>query len=133
MLRKDEHRAPKYVLLVDDEPLILLALKILVEMHGWMPLVARSGSEALALVERADAVVTDFSMPEMDGLELLHAIRRGGRSTPVIILTAHSSERLARRARQEGACDVVAKPFDIDAMAVAIARALGARSSDARR
>ena len=133
MPRQDETEAAKCVLLVDDEPLILLALRILVEMHGWKPLVARSGTEALALVERADAVVTDFCMPEMNGLELLGAIRRRGDSTPVIVLTAHSSEGLTHRAMREGACDVVAKPFDIDTMALAIARALAARSSGARR
>ena len=133
MAREGERGAPKCVLLVDDDPLILLALRILVEMHGWKPLVARSGGEALALVERADAVVTDYSMPEMNGLQLLQAIRRHGASTPVILLTAQISQGLAERARREGASDVVAKPFDIDAMALAIACALGTRSSCGRR
>ncbi|HTP29024.1 MAG TPA: response regulator, partial [Anaeromyxobacteraceae bacterium] len=59
------------VLLVDDEPSVLFALKELVREGGWEPLLARSGTEALGLVERADAVVTDFAMPEMDGMELL--------------------------------------------------------------
>jgi two-component system, NtrC family, response regulator AtoC len=93
-------------------------------MHGWSPLVARSGTDALALADGADVVVTDFCMPEMDGLELLRAIRRGRRGTPVIVLTAHRSDAFADHARRAGALEVVAKPFDIDALALAIERAL---------
>jgi CheY-like chemotaxis protein len=59
------------VLLVDDEASVRFALKELVQARGWEPLVARSAAEALELVERADAVVTDFLMPEMDGMELV--------------------------------------------------------------
>jgi two-component system response regulator AtoC len=114
----------KCVLLVDDEPVILLALKMLVEMRGWQALVARSGGEGLSLVDRADAVVTDLWMPDMDGFELLAAIRRRDENLPVIVLTAHGSERLADRAKRAGACDFVTKPFDIDEMGFAIERVL---------
>jgi two-component system response regulator AtoC len=116
------------VLLVDDEPSVRAALKELVLSRGWEPLVARSGAEALELVERADAVVTDFSMPEMDGMELLRAVHERDGSLPVILLTAHGSERLAVRAIRAGAYEYVTKPFDVDEMQVALARALEARS-----
>jgi two-component system response regulator AtoC len=115
------------VLVVDDEPAVRAALKELVQGRGWEPLVARSGSEALALVDRADAVVTDFSMPEMDGLELLRAVRERDASLPVILLTAHGSERLAVRAIRAGAYEYVTKPFDVDEMLLALDRALEAR------
>jgi two-component system response regulator AtoC len=116
------------VLLVDDEPSVLVALKMLVQRRGWEPLLARSAAEALALVDRADAVVTDFSMPEMDGMELLRAIRERDETVPVILLTAHGSERLAVRAIKAGAYEYVAKPFDVDEMTVAVARALEVRA-----
>jgi two-component system response regulator AtoC len=116
------------VLLVDDEPSVRAALKELVQGRGWEPLLARSGAEALALVDRADAVVTDFSMPEMDGLELLRAIRERDESLPVILLTAHGSERLAVRAIKAGAYEYVTKPFDVDEMLLALGRALEARA-----
>jgi two-component system response regulator AtoC len=116
------------VLLVDDEPSVRFALKELVEGRGWEPLVARSGAEALELVDRADAVVTDFSMPEMDGMELLRAIHDRDQSLPVILLTAHGSERLAVRAIKAGAYEYVPKPFDVDELALALARALEARA-----
>ncbi len=116
------------VLLVDDEPSVLVALKELVLGRGWEPLLARSGSEALGQIERADAVVTDFSMPEMDGMELLRAIRERDESLPVILLTAHGSERLAVRAIRAGAYEYVKKPFDVDEMLLALGRALEART-----
>ncbi len=115
------------VLLVDDEASVRVALKELVNGRGWEPLVARSGAEALALVDRADAVVTDFSMPEMDGMELLRAIHDRDATLPVILLTAHGSERLAVRAIRTGAYEYVPKPFDVDEMALALTRALEAR------
>ncbi|ABS25226.1 sigma-54 dependent transcriptional regulator [Anaeromyxobacter sp. Fw109-5] len=116
------------VLLVDDEPSVRVALKELVEARGWEPLLARSGAEALDLVDRADAVVTDFSMPEMDGMTLLRAVRERDASLPVILLTAHGSERLAVRAIKAGAYEYVTKPFDVDEMLVALERALEARA-----
>ncbi len=116
------------VLLVDDESSVRVALKELVQARGWEPLVARSAAEALELVDRADAVVTDFSMPEMDGMELLRAIHERDQSLPVILLTAHGSERLAVRAIRSGAYEYVPKPFDVDEMALALGRALEARA-----
>jgi two-component system response regulator AtoC len=116
------------VLLVDDEPSVRAALKELVQARGWEPLVARSGAEALEQLERADALVTDFSMPEMDGMELLRAVRERDDSLPVILLTAHGSERLAVRAIKAGAYEYVTKPFDVDELVVALGRALEARA-----
>ncbi len=116
------------VLLVDDEPAVRTALKELVQGRGWEPLLARSGAEALDLVDRADAVVTDFSMPGMDGMELLRAVHERDESLPVILLTAHGSERLAVRAIKAGAYEYVTKPFDVDEMLLALGRALEARA-----
>jgi DNA-binding NtrC family response regulator len=115
------------VLLVDDEPSVRAALRELVQSRGWEALVAASGAEALELVDRADAVVTDFSMPGMDGMELLRAVRERDESLPVILLTARGSERLAVRAIKAGAYEYVPKPFDVDEMALAIGRAVEAR------
>ena len=116
------------VLLVDDEPAVRAALKELAQSRGWEPLLARSAAEALDLVERADAVVTDFAMPGMDGMELLRVIHERDESLPVILLTAHGSERLAVRAIKAGAYEYVTKPFDVDEMMVALERALEART-----
>ncbi len=116
------------LLLVDDEPAMLFALKELAESHKHEAILAQSGAEALAHLDGVDAVVTDYSMPEMDGVQLLKSIRDRDESLPVIMLTAHGSERLAVRAMKTGAYEYVAKPFDIDEMGLVLERALEARA-----
>ena len=116
------------LLLVDDEPAMLFALKELVRQRRHEAVVARSGAEALAQLEGADAVVTDYAMPQMDGVQLLQAIHERDESLPVILLTAHGSERIAVRAMKSGAYEYVTKPFDIEEMGLVIERALEARA-----
>jgi len=113
------------VLLVDDDPSNLKALEQLVRRRGWEPVVAESGPEALGLVAGADAVVTDFSMPGMNGLELVAALRAHDDALPVILVTGE--DRLAREARRAGAYDYLTKPFDADELQMALDRALEAR------
>jgi DNA-binding NtrC family response regulator len=116
------------LLLVDDEPGMLFALKELVQSRGHEPVLARSGKEALAQLEGVDAVISDYSMPEFDGLQLLQAVRERDATLPVVMLTAHGSERLAVRAMKAGAWEYVTKPFDIEEMGLVIDRALEARA-----
>jgi DNA-binding NtrC family response regulator len=115
------------LLLVDDEPALLVALKQLARSLGHDPVLARSGAEALELLEGVDTVVTDYAMPGMNGLELLEAIRQRDDSLPVIFLTAQGSERTAVRAMKSGAYDYVTKPFDVDELGAVLERALEAR------
>jgi DNA-binding NtrC family response regulator len=115
------------VLLVDDEPGVLFTLSELLTERGHRVLSARSGDEALGKLDEADAVLTDLSMPGMDGLELMGHIAQRDATLPVILLTAHGSERVAVAAMKQGAYDYLAKPFDIDEVAVVIERALEAR------
>ena len=116
------------LLLVDDEPAMLFALKELVRERGHEAVVARSAAEATAQLDGADAVVTDYAMPGTDGVQLLQAIRERDASLPVIVLTAHGSERVAVKAMKAGAWEYVTKPFDIEEMGLVIDRALEARA-----
>src|SRR5260370_35370600 len=116
------------LLLVDDEPAMLFALKALVQSRRHEAILARSGKEALERLDGVDAVETDFAMPEMDGAQLLKSVGERGASLPVILLTAHGSERIAVRAMKPGAYEYVTKPFDIDEMGLVIDRALEARA-----
>ncbi len=116
------------LLLVDDEPALLVALKQLARSLGHEPVLARSGAEAIELLEGVDTVVTDYAMPGMNGLELLEAIRHRDDSLPVIFLTAQGSERTAVRAMKSGAYDYVTKPFDVDELGAVLERALEARA-----
>ncbi|MBV8763108.1 MAG: sigma-54-dependent Fis family transcriptional regulator [Deltaproteobacteria bacterium] len=115
------------VLLVDDEPGVLFTLREVLADRGHRVLTAKNGTEALAQLDEADAVLTDLSMPGMDGLELMAQIGSRDETLPVILLTAHGSERVAVAAMKQGAYDYLSKPFDIDEVAVVIERALEAR------
>ncbi|HEX4451595.1 MAG TPA: sigma-54 dependent transcriptional regulator [Kofleriaceae bacterium] len=115
------------VLLVDDEPGVLFTLSELLHERGHKVVTARSGVEALTKLDEAEAVLTDLSMPKMDGLELMAQIGSRDPQLPVILLTAHGSERVAVAAMKQGAYDYLSKPFDIDEVAVVIERALETR------
>jgi len=115
------------VLLVDDEPGVLFTLSELLTERGHRVIEARSGDDALRKLDEADTVLTDLSMPGMDGLALMTHIVQRDATLPVILLTAHGSERVAVAAMKQGAYDYLKKPFDIDEVAVVIERALEAR------
>jgi len=115
------------VLLVDDEPGVLFTLTEVLTERGHRVITSRSGSDALTKLDDVETVLTDLSMPGMDGLELMTQIGARDPSLPVILLTAHGSERVAVAAMKQGAYDYLAKPFDIDEVAVVIERALEAR------
>jgi two-component system response regulator AtoC len=115
------------VLLVDDEPGVLFTLSELLTERGHRVIEAKSGDDALRKLDEADTVLTDLSMPGMDGLELMTHIAQRDATLPVILLTAHGSERVAVAAMKQGAYDYLKKPFDIDEVAVVIERALEAR------
>ena len=115
------------VLLVDDEPTLLFTLSQLLKSRGLEAVLARSAKEALSSLDGVDAVVTDYSMPDMDGVQLVQAIRERDEQLPVVVLTAHGSERIAVRAMKSGAYEYVTKPFDIDELGLVIDRALEAR------
>ena len=115
------------VLLVDDEPGVLFTLTELLTERGHKVSTAKNGVEALTKLDDAETVLTDLSMPKMDGLELMTQIAARDPSLPVILLTAHGSEKVAVAAMKQGAYDYLTKPFDIDEVALVIERALEAR------
>ena len=100
------------VLVVDDSPIDQrLAGGIVANQLGWKVIYAANGIEALAVMEKGEphVVVTDLLMPEMDGLELVQAIRGKHPTVPVILMTAHGSEDIAIQAIQKGAASYVPK------------------------
>src|SRR5438876_4314339 len=116
------------ILVVDDDSGMLASLRGLFRSRGQEAVVARSGQEALDHLDGVDAVITDFAMPGMDGVQLVQAIHDRDESLPVILLTAHGSERVAVQAIKSGAYDYVTKPFDVEEFCVVVDRALEART-----
>lgn len=105
---------PRAILIVDDDEAIRGALAEFLREQGYGPVEeARNGEEALALLERSRyfLVVTDISMPQMGGLELLAEIRRRWPETDVAVVTGHLELDFAIQALKEGAFDYFKKPF----------------------
>lgn len=101
------------VLVVDDDRLIREMTRDALATEGMQVEMAASGPEALALLEESGPfgiVLTDLSMREMDGLELLKRIKRAAPKTDVIILTAYASLESALEAMRLGAADYLRKP-----------------------
>ena len=117
------------VLVVDDDASMLAALGGLLRSAGHDPLVAQSGKEALSLLDSSvEAVVTDYTMPGMNGVELIQFVRQRDETLPSILLTAHGSETVEARAMKAGAYQYVTKPVDIENLSLVVERALEARS-----
>jgi two-component system response regulator AtoC len=117
------------ILVVDDEARMRRILEIMLRKVGHEVLSAGNGVEALTLFKRetTDLVITDLRMPEMDGLELLRRIRELDPDLPVIVITAHGTIDTAVTAMKNGASDYIQRPFDIDVLELAVARALNAK------
>jgi two-component system KDP operon response regulator KdpE len=120
------------ILVADDEPAIRKVVRDALERDGHEVVAAIDGQEALDRFEEGgfDLVVTDLSMPRVDGLELVKEIRRTS-AVPVLVLTVRGEERDKVRLLDEGADDYVTKPFGV-AELVARARALLRRVESTR-
>lgn len=111
------------VLLVDDEPDILLMLRMSFEDEGHEVVTAANGRLALEQIteHRPDVVVLDMMMPTLDGYGVLEAMRDEGLTTPVVMVSAKSDPKDAKRALELGAVGYVVKPFDLDRLLVLVA------------
>src|SRR5262249_3981193 len=104
--------AGRTVLVVDDSAMDrLLATSLIQKLGGWSVLTASNGAEALTVLQaqHPDLVLTDLLMPEMDGLELVQAVRTNHPLMPVILMTGHGSEDIAIKALRAGAASYVPK------------------------
>jgi DNA-binding response OmpR family regulator len=101
------------VLIVEDEPDILVTARLILEPAGYAIIAATSAEEGLSLLEldRPDVILLDIRLPEMDGLEFLNRVRHSGSDVPIIMMSAHSSGDMLRRAVNEGSNAYLLKPF----------------------
>ena len=103
------------VLVVDDEPSILRALRINLSAREYVVSTAVDGTTGLAAVarDRPDVIILDLGLPDMDGTEVIHGVR-GWTSIPIIVLSAWGQESQKVAALDAGADDYVTKPFGMD-------------------
>jgi len=105
---------PRRILIVDDEPQITRVLRTSLDAHGYDLRVANDGQTALQIATDwpPDLMITDLSMPVMDGLELCRRFRVRSQA-PIIVLSVKGEERTKVQALDAGADDYVTKPFGI--------------------
>ncbi|HZU82231.1 MAG TPA: sigma-54 dependent transcriptional regulator [Polyangiaceae bacterium] len=113
------------VLVIDDDASLRFTLEAVLSDAGLLVEACDGGAAGLAAFEArgADVVLTDLAMPDMDGMQVLERMRASDPSVPVLMLTAHGSERVAVAAMKSGAFDYIPKPFDPDELVLAVRRA----------
>ena len=110
------------VLVIDDDASLRFTLEAVLSDAGLVVETCDGGACGLAAFEArgADVVLTDLAMPDMDGMQVLERMRASDPSVPVLMLTAHGSERVAVAAMKAGAFDYIPKPFDPDELVLAV-------------
>ena len=114
------------ILIVDDEQSYRQLLTLVFESDGHSIRTAANGREAVHLVaaEAPDVIVSDVRMPDMDGIEMLRAVRETHADLGVVFMTAHASVESAREAFKLGADDFVTKPFDVEELKLIVKKTL---------
>ena len=102
------------VLVIEDEPQILRFLRVSLASHGFGYLEARTGRAGIeaAALRAPDAVILDLGLPDLDGLEVVRAIR-GWSAVPILVLSARGQEQDKIAALDAGADDYLTKPFSV--------------------
>ncbi len=116
---------PRRILVVDDEPFVCDAVRMMLTFDGHHVDTASSGQEALARYdqEKYDLVITDYAMPAMKGDELAAAIKSRTPGQPVVLITAYA-EMLKASNQPLGAVDfIISKPFLLENLREAISKA----------
>jgi two-component system KDP operon response regulator KdpE len=117
------------ILIADDDPQILRALRVTLSARGYDIVTASDGAQAIdvAIQQRPDLFLLDLGMPELDGIEVIHALR-GWTSAPILVVSGRTGADDKVDALDAGADDYVTKPFSIDELLARI-RALGRRAT----
>jgi DNA-binding response OmpR family regulator len=122
--------AKKTILVVDDEPHIVLGLRDALEFEGFRVISAGKGREAIALArtEAPDAIILDLMLPDVNGYAVCEELRRINALVPIVMLTARSQEADKVRGLDVGADDYVTKPFGVNEL-IARVRAIFRRAA----
>ena len=121
----------RHILVVDDEPLVCDAVKMMLAFDGHAVETASSGKDALALLDagKFDLVFTDYMMPTMKGDELAAAIKARKPSQPVVMITAFAEKLQAAGTPLKNVDFVISKPFLLENLREAIAKVIPSSSS----
>jgi DNA-binding NtrC family response regulator len=118
----------KRVLVVEDEEKLRRVVELQLVSAGFEVDKAATAEEGVKVVDRADLVLTDLRLPNMDGLGLLALIRRQNAQVPVVVMTAYGSIETAVECMKAGATDFLLKPFSLDHLMQVVHKALEVRA-----
>ena len=116
--------SPRRILVVDDEPFVCDAVKMMLEFDGHVVETAGNGKDALEAFKKSqfDLIITDWKMPGMTGDELANEIKAQSPSQPIIMITAHAEMLQTMKVSMKVIDAVVPKPFLLDDLRKAIAK-----------
>ncbi|HEX7767745.1 MAG TPA: sigma-54 dependent transcriptional regulator [Nitrospira sp.] len=117
------------ILVVDDEQSLREVLSIMLKRAGYAVTSVSDGEEAIEQLQKEifDLVITDLRMPNVDGMEVLRAVKSASPETVVLIITAFATADSAVEAMKQGAYDYLTKPFQVDEVQLIIRNALEKR------
>jgi len=120
------------ILVVDDEPLVCDAVKLMLDFDGHDVETAYNGKEALAMIEagKFDLVITDYEMPGMKGDELASVIKARDMKQPVVLITAYAELLQSSGNPLTGVDWLISKPFLLENLREAIAKVTPATARD---
>jgi ActR/RegA family two-component response regulator/glycine cleavage system H lipoate-binding protein len=131
-LKRVEVPSPKArILAVDDEAVVLDSFRRILVLEGYNIDTVQSGPEALSLVRRNDYdfVFTDLKMPDMDGVEVVKAVKHLRPDVDMVVITGYGTIETAVETMQSGACEYVQKPFSADELGAFINKLLVKRQA----
>jgi len=123
--------AKSKVLVVDDEPSVADALRLILEEAGYEAVAVSTGSDGLVMLNNGaiDLLITDLRLPDMSGLALLGRAAGQTANPPAIVITAFSSPEVTIEAQRLGAIAVLAKPFSPSTVLELVSRALNVKEA----
>lgn len=114
------------ILIIDDDPTICIMLQALLKRKSYEVDISFSAKSGLvkAKLRSYNLIISDFRLPDMDGLELLDLLKQKHKDTPVIIMTSYADIKTAVNAMKKGAFDYISKPLNPDEILILISKAL---------
>lgn len=121
-----QSQLPTSVLVIDDDPSMLQLAKYWLEKEGYEVVTAATGEQGLQLIRQRsfDVALTDFQLPDFDGLEMVKRIASGSDNTQIIMITGYGADPRVRAAVNEGAFFFHPKPVDFDELLLLIIKAV---------
>lgn len=104
------------ILIVDDDDMMAESLAEVCKLEGYETVVPQKPSKAIDVLQGGDidVVVSDIKMPEMNGVELLKAVKKIDENIPVILITGYTHDEMVQEAMDEGVYEILFKPMNPD-------------------